>query len=189
MNSIKERCSWCQGDPLYEHYHDTEWGVPVYDDATLFEFLILETMQAGLSWITILKKRENYRQALDGFDPIKIAQYDQAKIESLMNNPGIIRHRLKIKSIISNAQAFLKIQEKHESFSKFLWAYVDGKPLRNTCAINQQMPTTTSISDQLAKDLKRQGFKFVGSTTIYAFMQAVGMVRDHETNCYLYDEN
>ncbi|BAO55027.1 DNA-3-methyladenine glycosylase I [Nonlabens marinus] len=185
---LKQRCGWCLGDDLYEEYHDNEWGKPVYDDDILFEFLILETMQAGLSWITILKKRENYRNALDGFDSIKIANYDADKVAALLLDPGIIRHRLKIQSIINNAQCFLKLQEEYGSFSKFLWKYVHSKPIVNHVKDYKNVPATTALSDQLAKDLKKRGFKFVGSTTIYAFMQAVGMVNDHEISCYRYDE-
>jgi DNA-3-methyladenine glycosylase I len=185
---IKQRCGWCVGDTLYEEYHDKEWGKPVRDDQTLFEFLILETMQAGLSWIIILRKRENYREALDGFDMVKIADYNPKKIETLMQNPGIIRHRLKIDAIVNNAQAFLQIQQEYGGFSNFLWSYVDDKPIVNAITNYKEAPATTPISDQLAKDLKKKGFKFVGSTTIYAFMQAVGMVNDHEISCYRYDE-
>jgi len=185
---IKQRCGWCIGDKLYEEYHDNEWGKPVRDDQTLFEFLVLETMQAGLSWITILRKRENYREALDGFDVVKIADYDQEKIASLMQNPGIIRHRLKVDSMVNNAQAFLNIQQEHGSFSSFLWSYVDDQPVRNSVTNYKEAPATTPISDALAKNLKKKGFKFVGSTTIYAFMQAVGMVNDHEIWCHRYDE-
>ncbi len=187
-NELKQRCGWCLGDNLYEDYHDTEWGKPVYDDNILFEFIILETMQAGLSWITILKKRENYREALDGFDPVKISCYDQDNVKSLLLNPGIIRHRLKIQSIINNAQCFIKIQKEYGSFSKFLWEYVNHQPIVNHVKDYKKAPATTALSDQLAKDLKKRGFKFVGSTTIYAFIQAVGMVNDHEISCYRYDE-
>lgn len=185
---IKQRCGWCVGDDLYEAYHDQEWGKPVYDDSLLFEFLILETMQAGLSWITILRKRENYRKALDGFDPQKIAAYDQIKIEKLLLNPGIIRHKLKVKSIVSNAQLFLQVQKEHGSFSDFIWGYVNHKPIKNAVVDYRQAPSNTKLSDQMASDLKKLGFKFVGSTIMYAFMQATGMVNDHEITCYRYDE-
>ncbi len=182
------RCSWCQGDELYQRYHDLEWGVPIKEDHRLFESLILETMQAGLSWITILRKRENYRQALDNFDPYKIALYTNTKRQELLSNPGIIRNKLKINSIISNAQAFINIQEQQGSFSNFLWAYVDHCPIKNTYHSIQQVPANTPLSDRIARDLKKLDFKFVGPTTIYAFMQAVGMVNDHEVNCYRYDQ-
>lgn len=185
---IKQRCGWCVGDDLYEAYHDQEWGKPVYDDSLLFEFLILETMQAGLSWITILRKRENYRKALDGFDPQKIAAYDQIKIEKLLLNPGIIRHKLKVKSIVSNAQLFLQVQKEHGSFSDFIWGYVNHKPIKNAVVDYRHAPSNTKLSDQMASDLKKLGFKFVGSTIMYAFMQATGMVNDHEITCYRYDE-
>lgn len=184
----KHKCGWCLGDDLYETYHDTEWGVPVYDDQILFEFLILETMQAGLSWITILKKRYNYFDALDQFDIHKIAAYDQAKQDELLLNAGIIRNKLKVKSIITNAQLFLDIQKEYGSFSKFIWNYVDGKPIKNSWKNYKDAPANTPLSDQISKDLKKRGFKFVGSTIMYAFMQATGMVNDHEVNCYRYDE-
>jgi DNA-3-methyladenine glycosylase I len=184
----KKRCTWCLGDSLYERYHDTEWGVPVYDDAVLFEFLILETMQAGLSWITILRKRENYKAALDQFDVQKIASYDTRKKVALLNNAGIIRHRLKIESIVNNAQAFIDIQKRCGSFSFYLWGFVNGKPIINQIENNEEAPSNTRISDLISRDLKRQGFKFVGSTTIYAFMQAVGMVNDHDKSCFRYEE-
>lgn len=184
----KHKCGWCLGDELYEAYHDKEWGVPVYDDQTLFEFLILETMQAGLSWITILKKRDNYFDALDQFDIHKIAAYDQTKQDELLLNAGIIRNKLKVKSIITNAQLFLDIQKEHGSFSKFIWNYVDGKPIKNSWKNYKDAPANTPLSDQISKDLKKRGFKFVGSTIIYAFMQATGMVNDHEVNCFRYDE-
>lgn len=184
----KHKCGWCKGDDLYEHYHDTAWGVPVYDDHTLFEFLILETMQAGLSWITILKKRNNYYDALDQFNVLKIAQYDQAKQDELLLNAGIIRNKLKIKSIITNAQLFIAIQKEYGSFSKFIWDYVDGKPIQNALTNYKNAPANTPLSDRISKDLKKRGFKFVGSTIIYAFMQATGMVNDHETACFRYNE-
>jgi DNA-3-methyladenine glycosylase I len=185
---IKQRCGWCTGDALYEEYHDKEWGKPVYDDQTLFEFLILETMQAGLSWITILRKRDNYRAALDGFDAQKIAAYDQQKVEELLLNPGIIRHKLKVKSIVSNARLFLQIQKEQGSFSHFIWKYVNHEPIKNAVTDYRQSPANTTISDRMAADFKKLGFKFVGSTTMYAFMQATGMVNDHEITCHRYDE-
>ncbi|PQJ31646.1 DNA-3-methyladenine glycosylase [Nonlabens arenilitoris] len=184
----KHRCGWCLSDDLYIAYHDQEWGKPVYDDQTLFEFLILETMQAGLSWITILKKRANYYDALDQFDVQKIANYTQDKQDELLNNAGIIRNKLKIKSIITNAQLFIDIQKEYGSFSQYIWNYVDGKPIKNEVLDYKNAPANTALSDQISKDLKKRGFKFVGSTLVYAFMQATGMVNDHEINCYRYDE-
>ena len=184
----KYRCGWCVGDPLYEAYHDQEWGVPVYDDQTIFEFLILETFQAGLSWITILRKRENFREALDAFDYKKIAAYSDDKLEELLQNPGIIRNRLKVKATVSNAQAFIKIQEEFGSFSKYIWSFVNHKPVQNSVKNYKEAPATTAISDALSKDLKKRGFKFTGSTVVYAHMQATGMVNDHEVNCFRYAE-
>ncbi|MEC8885196.1 MAG: DNA-3-methyladenine glycosylase I [Bacteroidota bacterium] len=184
----KHKCGWCVGDPLYEAYHDQEWGVPVYDDQTIFEFLILETFQAGLSWITILRKRENFREALDDFDYKKIARYSEAKLEALLQNPGIIRNKLKVKATVSNAQAFIKIQEEFGSFSKYLWGFVNHKPVQNSVKNYKEAPATTAISDALSKDLKKHGFKFTGSTVVYAHMQATGMVNDHEVNCFRYAE-
>ncbi|HAX16172.1 MAG TPA: DNA-3-methyladenine glycosylase I [Leeuwenhoekiella sp.] len=184
----KHRCGWCVGDPLYEAYHDQEWGVPVYDDQTIFEFLILETFQAGLSWITILRKRENFREALDAFDYKKIAAYSDDKLEELLQNPGIIRNRLKVKATVSNAQAFIKIQEEFGSFSKYIWSFVNHKPVQNSVKNYKEAPATTAISDALSKDLKKRGFKFTGSTVVYAHMQATGMVNDHEVNCFRYAE-
>ena len=173
---------------LYSDYHDNEWGRPVHDDVKLFEMLTLEGAQAGLSWETVLKKREAYREAFDGFDPRKVALYDDAKREELMANEGIIRNRLKINAAIINAGLFLDIIEKHGSFDKFIWAYVDNKPVVGGWESFEAMPLTTAISDKISKDLKKLGFKFVGSTIIYSFMQAVGMVNDHLTKCFAYDE-
>ncbi|MEC3964831.1 DNA-3-methyladenine glycosylase I [Flagellimonas halotolerans] len=184
----KHRCGWCLGDPLYEAYHDTEWGVPVKDDATLFEFLILETFQAGLSWITVLRKRENFRKAFDHFDYKKIARYDQGKIDELLQDPGIIRNKLKVNATVSNASAFMEIQEEFGSFSKYIWGFVENKPIKNKLQNYKDAPATTSLSDSISKDLKKRGFKFVGSTVIYAHMQATGMVNDHEVNCFRYNE-
>jgi len=184
----KQKCGWCIGDPLYETYHDEEWGVPVYDDDTLFEFLILETFQAGLSWITILRKRENFRKAFDGFDYKKIATYNQKKIDSLLQDAGIIRNKLKINATITNAQSFIKIQKEFGSFSSYIWGFVDGKPIKNKFKDYRKAPANTPLSDVLSKDLKKRGFKFVGSTVIYAHMQATGMVNDHEVGCFRYDE-
>lgn len=184
----KHRCGWCLGDPLYEDYHDNEWGVPVTDDATLFEFLVLETFQAGLSWITILRKRENFRKAFDGFDYKKIARYGEQKIESLLADPGIIRNKLKVRATVTNARAFMEVQSEFGSFSKYVWGFTEGKPIRNKLLDYRKAPATTPLSDALSKDLKRRGFKFVGSTVVYAHMQATGMVNDHEIGCFRYDE-
>ena len=184
----KHRCGWCVGDALYEAYHDEEWGVPVYDDETLFEFLILETFQAGLSWITILRKRENFRNAFDNFDYKKIAKYQQDKIDALLQDAGIIRNKLKIKATITNAQAFMEVQKEFGSFSNYIWGFVDGKPIKNNLKHYKEAPATTPLSDALSKDLKKRGFKFVGSTVVYAHMQATGMVNDHEINCFRYQE-
>ena len=185
----KNRCAWCEKDDLYRNYHDTEWGKPVYDDATLFEFLILETFQAGLSWHTILKKRENFRKAFDKFDVKKVAAYNDKKLQILIEDTGIIRNQLKIKAAVSNAQAFIKIQEEFGSFSKYIWAFVDGKPIDNKPKTLNDVPATTPISDALSKDLKKRGFKFVGSTVVYAHMQATGMVNDHVVDCFTRKNN
>ena len=184
----KKRCGWCEGDPLYEAYHDYEWGVPIYDDNLLFEFLILETFQAGLSWITILRKRENFRVAFDHFNYQKIARYTEDKIESLLEDAGIIRNRLKVKATVSNAQAFIKVQEEFGSFSDYIWGFVDGKPIKNAWKSYKDAPANTPLSDKISKDLKKRGFKFVGSTVVYAHMQATGMVNDHEVGCFRYNE-
>jgi DNA-3-methyladenine glycosylase I len=184
----KHRCGWCLGDPLYEAHHDQEWGVPVKDDATLFEFLILETFQAGLSWITVLRKRDNFREAFDHFDYTKIAEYDQDKIDELLNDVGIIRNKLKVHATVSNAKAFMDIQKEFGSFSAYIWGFVDGKPIKNSLENYKMAPATTPLSDTISKDLKKRGFKFVGSTVIYAHMQATGMVNDHETACFRYHE-
>jgi DNA-3-methyladenine glycosylase I len=182
----KSRCAWCGTDPVYVRYHDEEWGVPVYDDRTLFEFLILEGAQAGLSWLTILKRREGYRRAFSGFDVRKVARYDTKKMAALLKDPGIIRNRLKIKSAVMNARAFLKIQEEFGSFSKYQWAFVGGKPLQNRRIHLKDLPAQTKESDAFSKDLKKRGFNFVGSTILYAHMQAVGMVNDHVVSCFRY---
>ncbi|WP_272021719.1 DNA-3-methyladenine glycosylase I [Olleya namhaensis] len=184
----KHKCGWCVGDELYEAYHDKEWGNPVHDDATLFEFLILETFQAGLSWITILRKRNNFFDAFDQFDYKKIANYNEDKKAQLLQNAGIIRNKLKVNATITNAQLFMDIQKEFGSFSKYLWAFVDNKPIKNTIGFYKNAPANTALSDALSKDLKKRGFKFVGSTVIYAFMQAVGMVNDHEVGCFRYNE-
>lgn len=181
----KIRCGWCGQDPLYQRYHDEEWGKPVYDDATLFEFLVLESFQAGLSWITILKKRENFRKAFDQFDYKKIARYSDSKVEKLMNDAGIIRNRLKIRATINNAQRFIEIQKEFGSFSVFIWNYVDGKPIINQPKTLKDIQATTSLSDTISKDLKKRGFKFLGSTVMYAHMQATGMVDDHIWDCWV----
>ena len=179
------RCPWSEGvSPAYLEYHDREWGVPVRDDRVLFEFLVLEGAQAGLSWDTILAKRENYRKAFDGFDPRKVSKYTAGKKQALMNNAGIVRNRLKIESAVVNAKCFLALQKEYGSFSAFLWGYVDGKPVRNRHRSAATVPARTEISDALSKDLKARGFKFVGSTIMYAFMQATGMVDDHLQGCF-----
>jgi DNA-3-methyladenine glycosylase I len=184
----KIRCPWPTDIPIYLDYHDNEWGRPVHDDRKLFEMLILEGAQAGLSWITVLKKRESYREAFDGFDPVKVAQYDDAKIAELLTNEGIIRNRLKVNAAVINAKLFLDIQEKHGSFDKFIWAYVDNAPIVGHWESFDDMPLTTPISDKISKDLKKMGFKFVGTTIIYSFMQACGMVNDHFKSCFVYKE-
>jgi len=183
---MKNRCFWVTESKLYQDYHDNEWGKPVFDDRLLFEFLLLETFQAGLSWITILNKRENFRKAFDHFDYHKIAEYSESKYDSLLEDAGIIRNKLKIKSAISNARIFIKVQKEFGSFSNFIWAYVGGKPIVNQFRSKEDVPATTSLSDKISKDLKQRGFKFVGSTVVYAFMQAIGMVNDHTTNCFKY---
>ena len=191
MNSItdeKQRCGWCLSSDLYKDYHDQEWGTPVYDDATLFEFLLLETFQAGLSWITILNKRENFRAAFDQFDYKKIATYNDDKILDLLQDAGIIRNKLKVYSAVTNAQNFIKIQEEFGSFSKYIWEFTNGKPLINNPKTLKDVPATTPLSDKISKDLKKRGFKFVGSTVMYAFMQATGMVNDHVESCWKFPQ-
>ena len=183
-----KRCEWCGNDPLYMAYHDEEWGLPVHDDRKLFEFMVLESAQAGLSWITILRKRENYREAFDSFDPEKIALYGENKIEELMKNSGIIRNRRKIEATINNAQRFLEVQKELGSFDAYIWSFVGGKPIKNAWKSVSEAPATSPESDALSKDLKRRGFKFLGSTICYAYMQAVGMVNDHIVDCFRYDE-
>jgi DNA-3-methyladenine glycosylase I len=182
------RCDWVGTDPLMIDYHDREWGVPIHDDRKLFEFLILEGMQAGLSWMTILRKRENFRQAFDNFDPLKIAQYDQAKYEQLLANPGIIRNRLKIKAATTNAQSFLAVQAEFGSFDAYMWQFVDGAPIVNSWTKMADLPAKTDESVAMSKDLLKRGFKFVGPTICYAHMQATGMVNDHTTDCFRYLE-
>jgi len=180
----EKRCDWSTKDPLYIDYHDNEWGVPLHDEQQLFEFLILETFQAGLSWITVLRKRENFRKAFDKFDYKKVAVYDEVKIQELLLNTGIIRNKLKIRAAISNAQAFMEIQKEFGSFDKYIWGFVGAKPIQNNRKTMTELPATTEISDKLSKDLKKRGFKFVGSTVIYAHMQATGMVNDHVLDCF-----
>ena len=185
MRLERTRCGWCLSSDLYKNYHDEEWGVPVYDDQKLFEFLILETFQAGLSWITILNKRNNFRLAFDGFDYLKIAQYPEEKIQELLQDAGIIRNQLKIRAAVTNAVAFMKVQEEFGSFSKYIWEFTDGKPIDNKRQSLKEVPATSPLSDEISKDLKKRGFKFVGSTVVYAHMQATGMVDDHVEDCWL----
>lgn len=180
------RCAWVNGDEIYKDYHDNEWGVPLHDDARLFEMLILEGMQAGLSWLTVLKKREAFRLAFEGFDVDKVINYDQEKVASLMENKDIIRNRLKIESAIRNARAFKVVQKEYGSFDSFIWSYVDNEPIENNYATLKEIPANTPLSDTISKDLKKRGFNFVGSTIIYAYMQSIGMVNDHTKDCYLY---
>lgn len=186
---MKNRCFWVTDSPFYQNYHDNEWGVPVFDDATLFEFLVLETFQAGLSWITILNKRENFSIAFDQFDYKKIAIYSESKAASLLNDKGIIRNKLKIRSTIINAQLFIAIQNDYGSFSKYIWSFVAHKPIINNFQSKQDVPATTGLSDQISRALKKKGFKFVGSTVVYAFMQAIGMVNDHTMDCFKHINN
>jgi DNA-3-methyladenine glycosylase I len=182
-----ERCSWAKNN-LAVHYHDTEWGLPLHDDRGLFEFLVLEGAQAGLSWDTILRKRENYRKAFEGFDPVKVAAFDDGKCAQLLTDEGIIRNRLKIGSAVANAKAFLRVKAEFGTFDKYVWAFVDGKPIDGQRGESSPVPAKTEISDALSKDLKKRGFNFVGSTIMYAYMQATGMVNDHVTNCFRYGE-
>jgi len=186
--SQKIRCGWSTNDPLYIKYHDEEWGVPLHDDQKLFEMLILEGAQAGLSWLTVLRKRENYRQAFDNFDAEKIARYDEKRIQVLLQNPGIIRNRLKVRAAVTNAQAYLKIQEEFGSFDTYIWQFVNGTPITNSFKQLSEIPAKTKESDAMSRDLLKRGFKFVGSTICYAHMQATGMVNDHVVSCFRYDE-
>jgi DNA-3-methyladenine glycosylase I len=188
MKQNLKRCEWCEGSDLYREYHDTEWGYPVHDDRKHFEFLVLESAQAGLSWITILKKRENYRRAYDGFDPVKVARYSEKKKAALLENPGIVRNRLKIEASISNAIHFLEIQKEFGSFSDYIWGFVKGKPVNGKRKTLAEIPATTELSDIISKDLKKRGFKFLGSTIMYAHLQATGIVNDHLTSCFRYKE-
>ncbi len=187
MTEKIQRCPWAGTDPIYVAYHDSEWGVPLHDDRKLFEFLVLEGAQAGLSWITVLKKRDAYRQAFDHFDPKKIANYDENKIQELLLNKGIIRNRRKIASAIQNAAVFLKVKKESGSFAAFIWQFVDGKPIKNAWQTIDQIPAQTKISIRMSKELKKKGFGFVGPTICYAFMQAVGMVNDHTLDCFRYN--
>ena len=185
---LQQRCEWGTSSALYIEYHDLEWGVPVHDERLLFEFLILEGAQAGLSWSTILNKRKAYIQAFDNFEPSKVASYDDAKVQALLANPGIVRNRLKIQAAIQNARSFLEIQDQYGSFDTYIWQFVDGKPIQNSWKSLQEIPATTKESDAMSKELKKLGFTFVGSTICYAFMQAVGMVNDHTVNCFRWQE-
>jgi DNA-3-methyladenine glycosylase I len=178
------RCPWCGDDPTYVGYHDLEWGVPVRDDRVLFEFLTLEGAQAGLSWLTILRKRDGYRDAFEGFDPARVASFDDVKLEQLLGDPRIVRNRLKIESAIGNARAFAEVQEEHGSFSDYIWGFVDGRPIQNAWTTMDQVPSRTPVAERLSKDLRRRGFRFVGPTIVYAHMQATGMVNDHLVGCF-----
>ena len=185
---MKNRCDWPGVNELMIAYHDTEWGVVLHDDRKLFEFLLLDNAQAGLSWQTILNRRANYRKAFDGFDPAKVARYNKRKIESLLKDPGIIRNRLKVQHAVTNARAFVKTQQEFGSFDEYIWRFVDGKPIRKRWKTIKQIPSTSPESDAMSKDLKKRGFKFVGSTICYAFMQSTGMVNDHITTCFRYEQ-
>ena len=182
------RCEWCKGDSLYTRYHDKEWGVPVHSDRKLFEFLILEGVQAGLSWITVLRKRQTYREVFDRFDFNKVANYNEAKIQTLLNNPGIIRNQLKVRAAVKNAQAFIKVREEFGTFNKYIWQFTEGQTIQNSWKNLKAIPANTVISDRMAKDLKQRGFTFVGSTICYAHMQATGMVNDHVVDCFRHRE-
>jgi len=185
---MKIRCPWVKDDPLMRQYHDKEWGTPLHNDRKIFEFLILEGFQAGLSWLTILRKRENFRKAFDNFDFNKIAEYDSERINSLLQDSGIIRNKLKIHSAVTNAKAFIAVREEFGTFDTFIWSFVDGKPLQNKLKSFSEMPAKTELSDLISKDLKKRGFKFVGSTIVYSHMQATGMVNDHLVHCFRHDE-
>jgi DNA-3-methyladenine glycosylase I len=188
MTDNKPRCEWCRGEEIYEKYHDKEWGVPLHSDRKLFEFLILEGAQAGLSWITILKKRKTYREVFDQFDFNKVAEYKEAKIQSLLKNPGIIRNKLKVNAAVKNANAFIKVRQEFGTFNKYIWQFTDGKTIQNQWKSLKDIPAETEISRTMSKDLKKRGFTFVGPTICYAFMQAIGMVNDHVVDCYRYKE-
>jgi DNA-3-methyladenine glycosylase I len=184
----KKRCEWCLGNELYIEYHDKEWGNPVHDDMIHFEFLVLESAQAGLSWLTILKRREHYRRLYDNFDPIKVSKYNEARIEMMLQDPGIIRNRKKIESSISNAQHFLEIVKEFGSFDKYIWGFTDGEVVKNQWKSLSELPANTPLSDSLTKDMKKRGFKFLGSTILYAHLQAIGIVNDHSVDCFRYEE-
>jgi DNA-3-methyladenine glycosylase I len=184
----EKRCAWAGNDPLYQNYHDKEWGVPLHSDKKLFEFLILEGMQAGLSWITVLKKREAFRKAFDGFDFNKVADYKKPKINSLLNNPDIIRNRLKINAAVTNAQAFIQIRKEFGTFNKYIWGFVDHRPLQNSWKNMKQLPAKTELAETISKDLKKRGFSFVGPIIVYSHMQATGIVNDHTADCFRYRE-
>jgi DNA-3-methyladenine glycosylase I len=188
MKNNKQTCSWPKGDPLLTKYHDTEWGVPLHNDRKLFEFLILEGFQAGLSWLTILRKRENFRKAFDKFDFNKVANYGQRKIDSLLQDSGIIRNKLKIKSAVTNAKAFIGVRKEFGSFNKYIWGFTGGKPIQNEFESLEEIPAKTELSNLISKDLRKRGFKFVGSTIVYAHMQATGMVNDHIKSCFRHKE-
>ena len=188
MKNEPTRCGWSTTEK-YHDYHDKEWGRPSHDDRHLFEMLILEGMQAGLSWLTILNKREAFRKAFDNFDPVKVAKYGEKKIDELLNNAAIVRNKLKVNAAVTNARAFLEVQKEFGSFDKYIWSYVDGKPIQNHFKNMTDIPATTALSDKISKDLKKRGFKFIGSTIIYAYMQSIGMVNDHLTHCYLYKKD
>jgi DNA-3-methyladenine glycosylase I len=185
---MMNRCSWCGDDPLYVSYHDNEWGVPVRDDSTLFEFLILEGAQAGLAWITILRKRDGYRAAFDGFDPERVARFDDERIKNLLEDPGIVRNRLKVASAVTNARAFLAVQEEYGTFADYIWSFTGGRPIQNAWRSLDQIPATTPLAETISRDLKKRGFRFVGPTIVYAHMQATGMVNDHVVGCFRYPE-
>ena len=188
MDNNHKRCHWCEGDAFYEQYHDKEWGVPIFDDLKLFEFLTLETFQTGLSWITILRKRDHFRKAFDQFDYEKVARYGDEKINTLLNNQGIIRNKQKIKAAVNNAQRFIGLRQEYRTFSQYIWDFVGGKPLQNSFKTIEEIPTKTALSERISKDLKQNGFQFVGPTVVYAHMQATGMVNDHLLDCYRYGE-
>ena len=184
-----KRCTWCGDDPLYQQYHDREWGVPCRDDQTLFEFVVLEGAQAGLSWITVLRKRETYRKAFAHFDVHKVAAFDDSDVERLLQDPGIVRNRLKVASTISNARHFIELQREYGSFSHYIWGFVDGTPIVNHWWSPAQIPASTELSDRISKEMKKRGFKFFGTTICYAFLQAVGVVNDHTTDCFRYGQD
>ena len=188
IDKIKKRCSWCLKDPIYIKYHDEEWGVPVHDDKIHFEFLVLESAQAGLSWLTILKRREGYRKAYDGFDPNKVAKYDEEKIKEMMNDEGIIRNRRKIEASIKNAKVFLQIQNEFGSFDKYIWFFTDGKSIINSFNKLEDLPAKSELSEKISKDLKKRGCTFLGSTIMYSYLQAVGIINDHLVDCFRYKE-